>query len=124
MTQNEKSAHRFAYIKPDQERDLVLFSSDLEPLKEGETVRVDPKWYRTQNVESSVLAKVGRVFHVTEPYMALGDGDTYKEMSDNATLVRLSWAEIAACELELSFVPVAVVSGGPSDWLPGLDTMD
>jgi hypothetical protein len=124
MTQEERSSLRFAWIEPDQYRDLVLYSNNLEPLKEGEIVRVDPTWYRTQNVNSTVLAKVGKVFQVTNPQKALGEGSTYEEMSKNAHMIRMSWAEIAACESDLRSTTVTVVTGGPSNWLPGLDTMD
>jgi hypothetical protein len=124
MTQEERKSLRFAYLEPSAFYGFILLTQDVEPLKEGEVVRYDPEWYRHQNPESQAIAKVGKIRFVDKTHMALGKGDTYEEQYKNQHPVGLSWGEVAATEYEIDGFNIAVASGGPCDWLPGLDTMD
>ena len=106
----------------------AFFSSDAEPLREGERVKFDledAEGYGKPYDESRVVTgTVGKILSVGKPYEALGDGETYKEMAANSHMVCLCWAEIAQSDIEIPDPMVGVVEGGPADWLPGLDKMD
>lgn len=101
-------------------------SNDIEPLREGEWVKYDPKdtrWYGQGYCEErAVIGRVGRILSVGRPYEALGEGETYEEQCKNRRMVRHSYGAVAYAA---SYVcpRLVVVEGGPSDWLPGLEEL-
>lgn len=131
MTNINKEDLRIVHMDYTQSTDnyLHFMSNDMNPLQTGEWVKFDPEntgyYYNKPYDESrAVLGRVGRIMSVGKPYMALGTGETYEEMSANAHMVCLSYGEVAYADCRIPGSDVAIVTGDPTSWLPELDTID
>ena len=106
----------------------IFMSSNEEPLKDGEYVKYDLEdtvyYGKGYSEERAYIGRVGQVIHSGTPYKALGAGNTYEEQRANSHLVCLSWGSVAYAESGITVPNLAVVTGGPCDWLPGLEDMD
>lgn len=109
---------RLRKVRMEQTPNGAIFeTSDLEPLVEGEKVKFDPrdtKYYGLPYDESrAVVGIVGKVLHVGEPYLALGEGSTYEEQAANARNVRLQWAEVGYAEIKTNGLTLHAVDALP-----------
>lgn len=84
----------------------IFTTSDMEPLVEGEEVKFDPEnggfYPQPYDENRAVVGTVGKILSISEPYKALGEGNTYEEQRANSRMVRHQSAQVGQAEIKAS----------------------